>query len=61
MKSQQRVSVAINHKIPDRIPLDLGSMYKTSISKSAYINLRKRASNVCDKEYLLVTGASPGI
>lgn len=41
MNSRQRVNAAINHKIPDRIPLDLGSMYETSISKSTYINLRK--------------------
>lgn len=41
LNSQQRVIAAINHKIPDRIPLDLGSMYETSIAKCAYIQLRK--------------------
>lgn len=41
MNSLERVLAAINHKIPDRIPLDLGSMYETSIVKSTYINLRK--------------------
>lgn len=41
MNSSERVLTAINHKNPDRIPLDLGSMYETSIVKSTYLNLRK--------------------
>jgi len=41
MNSRERVIAALNHKIPDRIPFDLGSTCLTSINKFAYINLRK--------------------
>ncbi|MCL5072354.1 MAG: hypothetical protein M1308_15915 [Actinobacteria bacterium] len=41
MNSLERVLATINHKMPDRIPLDLGSMYETSIVKSTYLKLRK--------------------
>lgn len=41
MNSQQRINIAINHKIPDRVPLDLGSMYESSIVSSTYSNLRR--------------------
>jgi uroporphyrinogen decarboxylase len=41
MNSSERVLAAINHRTPDRIPLDLGSMYETSIVKSTYLNLRR--------------------
>ena len=39
MNSRERVITSLNHKHPDRIPLDLGSSFVTGISKDAYINL----------------------
>jgi uroporphyrinogen decarboxylase len=38
MTSRQRVLKAINHQIPDRVPLDLGG-FQTGIHKKAYIEL----------------------
>jgi uroporphyrinogen decarboxylase len=38
MTSRQRVLKALNHQIPDRIPIDLGG-FQTSIHKKAYIEL----------------------
>lgn len=40
MTSRQRVLRALNHEIPDRVPLDLGGN-QTGIHKSAYRNLLK--------------------
>lgn len=41
MKSRQRVLLALNHKEPDRIPIDLGATIVSSITKSSYILLKK--------------------
>src|ERR671923_1041314 len=41
MNSRQRVELALNHKEPDRIPIDLGATIVSSITKSAYIDLKK--------------------
>src|SRR6056297_1075182 len=41
MTSRQRINTALNHKEPDRIPVDLGSTIVTSICKGAYIDLMK--------------------
>ena len=41
MTSRERVRKAINHQIPDRIPLDLGSTLVTGIQASTYARLRK--------------------
>jgi uroporphyrinogen decarboxylase len=41
MKSRERVSLALNHQEPDRIPIDLGGSIVTSITKSAYIDLKQ--------------------
>jgi uroporphyrinogen decarboxylase len=38
MTSRQRVIKALNHQIPDRIPIDLGG-FQTGIHKKAYIEL----------------------
>ena len=40
LKPRERIKATIHHKLPDRIPLDLGSMFETSIAKSTYVNLR---------------------
>jgi len=41
MNSRQRVELALNHKEPDRVPLDLGSTEVTSISIQAYRDIRR--------------------
>jgi uroporphyrinogen decarboxylase len=41
MNSRERVKLALNHQEPDRIPIDLGATIVTSITKSAYIDLKQ--------------------
>ena len=41
MNSRQRILAAIDHKEPDRVPVDLGSTPCTSISAIAYHNLKR--------------------
>lgn len=41
MNSRERVMASINHKEPDRVPIDLGSSPNTGISAIAYNNLKK--------------------
>jgi len=40
-KARERVLAAINHREPDRVPIDLGSTPSSGISAIAYSNLRK--------------------
>jgi len=39
MTHRERVRLALNHKEPDYIPIDLGGTEQTSICKKAYIDL----------------------
>jgi len=41
MNSRERVMQTINHKEPDRVPIDLGGMRSTGIATIAYNRLRK--------------------
>jgi len=41
MKSRERVILALNHQEPDRIPIDLGGSIVTSVTKSAYLDLKE--------------------
>lgn len=41
MTSRERVIEAINHRKPDRVPVDLGGTVVTGISATAYYHLRK--------------------
>jgi uroporphyrinogen decarboxylase len=41
MNSLERITAAINHKQPDKVPIDLGSSTVTGISAVAYNNLKK--------------------
>jgi uroporphyrinogen decarboxylase len=41
MNPRERVMLALNHKEPDRIPIDLGGSICSSIHKNAYIELKK--------------------
>jgi uroporphyrinogen decarboxylase len=40
MNSRERVVAALNHKEPDKVPIDLGSTTVTSITYIAYNGLR---------------------
>ncbi|NCB00500.1 MAG: methyltransferase, partial [Clostridia bacterium] len=41
MNSRERILTAINHKEPDRVPIDLGSTPSSGISTIAYARLKK--------------------
>ncbi len=41
MIPRERVMLALNHQEPDRIPIDLGGTIVTSITKKAYIELKR--------------------
>ena len=41
MKPRERVVLALDHKEPDRIPIDLGGSICSSIHKNAYIELKE--------------------
>jgi len=41
MTSRERVHAALRHEEPDRVPIDLGSNYNTSINVIAYNRLKK--------------------
>ena len=41
MNSRERILAAINHKEPDRVPIDLGATPSSGISAIAYSNLKK--------------------
>lgn len=41
MNSRKRLLITLNHKEPDRIPLDLGGTIVTSITRDAYVSLKK--------------------
>jgi uroporphyrinogen decarboxylase len=40
MNSRERVTLALNHKEPDRIPIDLGGSICSSIHRKAYVDLK---------------------
>ena len=41
MNSRERILLSVNHKQPDKVPVDLGSSTVTGISAIAYNNLKK--------------------
>jgi uroporphyrinogen decarboxylase len=41
MNSRQRVMTSLNHKEPDRVPIDLGATIVSSIVKQSYIELKQ--------------------
>ncbi|MBT4485394.1 MAG: methyltransferase, partial [Candidatus Latescibacteria bacterium] len=41
MTSRERIQAAINHRQPDRVPVDFGGTFETSIAASALYYLRK--------------------
>ena len=47
MKSRERVLAAINHREPDRVPVDLGGMRSTGMMAMAYADLKQHLG-VCE-------------
>ena len=41
MNSRERVLTALDHKEPDRVPMDLGSTIVTAPTRIVYENLRE--------------------
>jgi len=52
MTSRERVRCALNHQEPDRVPIDIGGSYVTSVCIDAYAKLR---------DYLGITGDPPRV
>ena len=42
MTPRQRVARAVNHQVPDRVPIDLGGMKASGIAVSAYDKLKRK-------------------
>ncbi len=61
MNSRERLLIALDHREPDRIPFDLGSIQVSGIHEIAYQNLRQAlglpatATNLCDTIQQLAT------
>jgi len=41
MNSRERIIATLNHKEPDKVPIDLNGTVCTALTRAAYINLRK--------------------
>src|SRR5271157_2793289 len=54
MNSRQRVMKALNHEEPDMVPIDMGSTENTTITRIAYINLRKHLEMAEDLQPFVV-------
>jgi uroporphyrinogen decarboxylase len=54
MTSRQRVLAALNHQEPDRVPIDFGSNYNTSVNVIAY-NRLKRHLGISSPTYMRYT------
>ena len=53
MTSRQRLTQALQHQEPDRIPIDLGGSICSSIAKAAYIDLRRHLGMPAEEIRLL--------
>ena len=52
MSSRERVLAAINHEVPDRVPLILGVDHSTSIAQQAYRKLKQSLDFDAPEHYL---------
>ncbi len=50
MTSRERVTLALNHKEPDRVPIDLGSIASTIRTVDAYDRLKNCLGLALDKK-----------
>jgi len=55
MTQRERVRTTLNHKEPDRIPIDLGGTEQSSICKMAYIDLMKHLGFDIDEENVAIS------
>lgn len=60
MTPRQRVSLAINHQVPDRVPIDLGGMKASGIAVAAYDRLKRKLgictpTKVLDPRFMIAT------
>jgi uroporphyrinogen decarboxylase len=58
MKSRERVVAAVNHQVPDRVPIDLGAMKASTIAAIAYDKLKRHlgittATKVIDPRFMI--------
>jgi len=51
---RERILTALNHKEPDKVPIDLGATENTTITRIAYINLRRSLGMVDDREPYII-------
>jgi len=52
MNSRERILAAINHKEPDRVPVDIGATPSSGISLVAHKNLVKHIGEENKKNYV---------
>jgi len=50
MTARERVKLVLEHKMPDRLPIDIGGSRGTSISGEAYLRLRDEVLGKTDKK-----------
>jgi uroporphyrinogen decarboxylase len=56
MNSRERVMAALHHKVPDRVPIDLGGMRATGITAMAYRQLKEHLDITEGDIYVYDTG-----
>jgi uroporphyrinogen decarboxylase len=54
MNARERVTLALNHQEPDRIPIDIGGSICSSIHKNAYVELKKYLGMELETELKMV-------
>ena len=54
MNSRRRLMMAVNHEEPDMVPLDLGGTENTTISRTAYMNLRPSLGMAADPKPFVI-------
>lgn len=42
MKPRERIALAVNHQVPDRVPIDLGGLKASGIAVSAYDKVKRK-------------------
>ena len=62
MNPRERVIAALNHRQPDRVPIDLGGTIVTSITRSSYLALKQHLGEPVEAvvNALLLNGSVSG-
>ena len=58
MTGRERIRAAVEHREPDRVPVDFGGSMVTSIHESGYDNLKKHLNLCVDRETEIARGRS---